>query len=629
MCDAIEKTTTTRSYNELGQITEEHLGNGLVLQSHYDSEGRRIQINYPCHKKAFFSYKGNKLHQVRYDLGFNQYTYTYEERNLSGKPTRIAYPNGHIHFTYDSNLRLKSMVSPHQSALNYTYSPTDQIISYNSVDPLGTQNLSYTYDNLDQLISENGHTYHYDSLYNRLCKDEYVHHVNTLCQTTDDGQTHYTYDKNGNLIQAGEAQFGYDALDRLTSVTKDGTTTTYTYDSFNRRLSTSQGWNTFFFLWDDQDEIGKSINGLLTELRVLGEGLGAEIGSATFLEINQQVHIPIHDHRGALTCLLYNDGSPHETYRYTAFGEELTGNTISPWRFASKRVDPETGYIYFGRRYYSPTLGKWISPDPIGYKDGPNLYAYVHNCPLTAIDLYGLWGLRQFGSDAGHFLWGAIEGSGYHLYNMASSMGMKNFSSNSWQPRSLSTQDLSSTRRIDRIEQAALPFTYEARRMQDSAPQHDIMRSRGRAAGEQLVTLGGLVGIRNSVKNMLNSGKQFLQSVELPQVFSREYLYSGKVKTPVRQGKNKNWLMPDAQAEGAHSVFRRDPMSGKVTHYDTYKPQSNPYDPKPWESVMRFDNPFEPHYHFNKVLKERIYTPHVHDPYFPGGVRPAQPREIP
>ena len=176
----------------------------------------------------------------------------------------------------------------------------------------------------------------------------------------------------------------------MTSVTKDGTTTTFTYDSFNRRLSTSQGWNTFFFLWDDQDEIGKSINGLLTELRVLGEGLGAEIGSATFLEINQQVHIPIHDHRGALTCLLYNDGSPHETYRYTAFGEELTGNTISPWRFASKRVDPETGYIYFGRRYYSPTLGKWISPDPIGYKDGPNLYAYVHNCPLTAIDLYGL-----------------------------------------------------------------------------------------------------------------------------------------------------------------------------------------------------------------------------------------------
>jgi hypothetical protein len=45
--------------------------------------------------------------------------------------------------------------------------------------------------------------------------------------------------------------------------------------------------------------------------------------------------------------------------------------------------------VYFGRRYYAPNIGRWITPDPIGFNDGPNLYAYVHNNPLNSIDLYG------------------------------------------------------------------------------------------------------------------------------------------------------------------------------------------------------------------------------------------------
>ena len=76
---------------------------------------------------------------------------------------------------------------------------------------------------------------------------------------------------------------------------------------------------------------------------------------------------------------------------YSAFGEEeLSGSVISPWRFASKRFDPESGLIFFGRRYYAPTVGRFLTPDPIGFTDGPNLYSYVHNCPLILVDPYGL-----------------------------------------------------------------------------------------------------------------------------------------------------------------------------------------------------------------------------------------------
>jgi len=93
-------------------------------------------------------------------------------------------------------------------------------------------------------------------------------------------------------------------------------------------------------------------------------------------------------------------GKNQEVLRYSAFGleelytpegqqleESATGN---PWRFASKRCDSETGFLNFGRRFYDPKTGRWLTPDPKGLDDGPNLYAYVHNSPLTHFDEYGL-----------------------------------------------------------------------------------------------------------------------------------------------------------------------------------------------------------------------------------------------
>ncbi|MCH9620236.1 MAG: hypothetical protein SP4CHLAM17_11850 [Chlamydiales bacterium] len=135
--------------------------------------------------------------------------------------------------------------------------------------------------------------------------------------------------------------------------------------------------------------IGFYHKGKIEELRILGEGLGAEIGATVFIELKGKTYIPIHDHQGSLKLLLDSKGNLKEVCRYTAFGEQLTPSKLSPWRFASKRYDDETGYTYFGRRYYSPLLGRFITPDPLGFDDGPNLYAYVHNCPMIFIDAHG------------------------------------------------------------------------------------------------------------------------------------------------------------------------------------------------------------------------------------------------
>jgi hypothetical protein len=100
---------------------------------------------------------------------------------------------------------------------------------------------------------------------------------------------------------------------------------------------------------------------------VLGISHGAEIGAAVALELDGDTFAPIHDPYGNVVCLLDKSGNPVETYRYSAFGEiQIFSDRLlnNPWRYCSKRYDPETGFIYFGRRYYSPDMGRWSHPTP-------------------------------------------------------------------------------------------------------------------------------------------------------------------------------------------------------------------------------------------------------------------------
>ncbi len=60
------------------------------------------------------------------------------------------------------------------------------------------------------------------------------------------------------------------------------------------------------------------------------------------------------------------------------------------WGYASKGLDECKGLVQFGKRDYDPKLGRWLTPDPLGFADGPNLYAYERNNPLILYDSYGL-----------------------------------------------------------------------------------------------------------------------------------------------------------------------------------------------------------------------------------------------
>lgn len=64
--------------------------------------------------------------------------------------------------------------------------------------------------------------------------------------------------------------------------------------------------------------------------------------------------------------------------------------TACPIRFSNQYWDSESGLSYYGYRYYSPSLGRWINRDPIGESGGLNLYGFVRNRPVNRVDKLGL-----------------------------------------------------------------------------------------------------------------------------------------------------------------------------------------------------------------------------------------------
>ena len=118
----------------------------------------------------------------------------------------------------------------------------------------------------------------------------------------------------------------------------------------------------------------------------------------------------IHSPRGDTTNLINSDGT-YTRYEYSAFGKEMTGNTYAynPFGYCGEYRDSESGFIYLRNRYYDPSIGRFISEDPI--KDGLNWYAYCENDPVNFVDPLGLWKHTDdgFESEEGDSLWSLSE----------------------------------------------------------------------------------------------------------------------------------------------------------------------------------------------------------------------------
>jgi RHS repeat-associated protein len=387
--DLVHNEITSREYDTHGRLIKESAAHGLESTYQYDSLDRFTCIHLPDQSNIVYNY--NPCHLTRIDR--KDYNCTYQHA-LSGQLTTVTLPKGiaSIHYTTDVLHRPVSINSPVHNE-NLTYDALSNVLSHQ----IQAKTTQYNYDELNQLTAENGdfsHNFVLDSLHNRLEVDQHKQAFNDLHQVLQKEEVTCGYDLNGNLIRLGNTlSLTYDTLDRLIEVKNGDQITRYHYDSFHRRLRKSTLDNDQYFIYIGDNEIGScNTNKHITELRILGLGKGAEIGAAIAYEINDALYIPIHDAFGNVIHVLDSQGNSVERTTYSAFQEESSeGSLTTPWRFSTKRLAPETGFLYFGQRYFVPQLGCWLTPDPLGFIDGPNPYAYLHHSPLAYCDLYGLW----------------------------------------------------------------------------------------------------------------------------------------------------------------------------------------------------------------------------------------------
>jgi RHS repeat-associated protein len=100
--------------------------------------------------------------------------------------------------------------------------------------------------------------------------------------------------------------------------------------------------------------------------------------------------------QGSVIAMSDDSGAKVEgPYVYDPYGDCFSGGSAcsssgEPYRFAGRRLDPETGLLYYRARYYWPQGGRFLQTDPVGYDADLNLYAYVGNDPIDREDALGL-----------------------------------------------------------------------------------------------------------------------------------------------------------------------------------------------------------------------------------------------
>jgi len=127
-----------------------------------------------------------------------------------------------------------------------------------------------------------------------------------------------------------------------------------------------------------------------------------------------ELRYPTFDGNGNVAALLNDSGALTAYYEYGPYGELWRASGAdaerNPFRFSTKYFDAESKFYYYGYRYYSPDLGRFISRDPIGESGGLNLYAFVNNNPGNYYDYLGMFfdfgsgidSVSNFASDLGN-----------------------------------------------------------------------------------------------------------------------------------------------------------------------------------------------------------------------------------
>jgi len=106
------------------------------------------------------------------------------------------------------------------------------------------------------------------------------------------------------------------------------------------------------------------------------------------------LHLFCYDGQGNVVNVLDGSGAVVASYRYSPFGclvsESGPYADQNLFRFSTKMFELWWGFYYWNNRIYLPTIGRFLSRDPLEERVGANSYCFVRNAPITAFDVLGL-----------------------------------------------------------------------------------------------------------------------------------------------------------------------------------------------------------------------------------------------
>ena len=249
--------------------------------------------------------------------------------------------------------------------------------------------------------------------------------LNQYTATATPAET-FTHDFDGNLTGDADYTYIWNGENRLTTVTPKAPVSVgdkqlvFHYDYLGRRfrklvytwqgdplsweltakrLFIYDGWNLLLELdamdssnVDSKYTWGMDLSGTL-------HGAGGIGGLLATHDVDSSTdYVYFHDANGNIGQLVdISDGSVDAKYEYDPYGGDTsaTGSfaPTNPLRFSTKYLDAEVaftngahGLYYYGYRYYSPRLGRWLSRDPIEEQAGANLSSFVMNDPARVVD---------------------------------------------------------------------------------------------------------------------------------------------------------------------------------------------------------------------------------------------------
>jgi RHS repeat-associated protein len=348
-------------------------------------------------------------------VGADALTLTYDAANGLLNTTNLRSVSDALTYSAFGELATESAITGSTALLSETYdAPTA------SRDALGrilhktetlqgtTTAFDYTYDSSGRLktVAQNGTqtaSYGYDANGNRLSL------------TTPSGTTSATYDAQDRLLTYGTLTYTYTANGELETKTDSATSaiTAYQYDAFGNltRVDLPNGDVVQYLVDGMNRRIGKKKNGTLVKLWLYSDALhpieeldgsgnllsrfiyASGKNSPDFMVQNNIEYRILSDQLGSPRLVANaSTGAIVQRMREDEFGNvvEDTSPGDTPFGFAGGLYDADTGLVRFGARDYDPVVGRWISKDPIRFDGGQaNIYAYVNNDPINAVDLAG------------------------------------------------------------------------------------------------------------------------------------------------------------------------------------------------------------------------------------------------